>query len=509
MNNQQFRKLVLDAPQGERADGSSSSTGRAISGSSATSSLGSKQQSSIPMTPRSVFTQSDFSRQLLAHNAPPVKRFKSSVPKGMKLGEGYVDRVKAREGVEIDAEVADRERRLEALKELARNPETGEVDMELVIQQSKAMGGDAKSTHLVKGLDFALLERVKRGEDVLGIGSGSKGSKSTKSEEPGKIEERLEDELDKALGKVVVPVEKEKVKKSGHKVTREEVLAELKRQKAAAAASKGAATPTIPVLDSRFKKIGQPKPKKESKYGKTLKKRVKGDVDGEKNKFSTPLGMLPPSLPAAKVAPEEKDEDDDIDIFDDAGRDYNPLAGLESGNDSDSDSLPDEKESPESNGELTDSQEKATTAENTITLSSMSPPPRPKPNYFLEPEGDKEERYEPPTSTSALWAQNPDLAAALAKAAKLAERGGPSGASAEELEKEKRRKAMLENVDRDAMDMDMGFGGSRDWGDDEEEIVEGSKGGKKRKRGPKGPRKGDKTNAELVSRIAAEKYGKG
>jgi len=425
----------------------------------------------------------------------------------MKLGEGYVDRAKARESTEIDAEVAERERRLEALKEFARNPETGEVDMELIIQQSKAMGGDAKSTHLVKGLDFALLERVKRGEDVLGIGFGSKGSKGSRSEEPGKYEERLEDELDKALDKVVVPVEKEKVKKLGHKVTREEMLAELKRQKAAAVASKAAAAPPVPVLDSRFKRIGQPKPKKESKDGRSLKKKAKGDADGGKNKPSTRLGMLPPPLPAAKVIPEGKDEGD-IDIFDDAGRDYDPLAGLEDDN-SDSDSSADEKQTLELKGKQTDRQEKATAAGDTTIPSSMPPLPRPKPNYFLESEGGKEERYEPPTSTSALLAQNPDLAAALSKAAKLAERGGPSNASVGELEKEKRRKAMLENFDRDAMDMDMGFGGSRDWGDDEEEFVEGGKGGKKRKRGPKGPKKGDKNNAELVSKMATEKYGKG
>ncbi|KAF8455485.1 hypothetical protein BGX38DRAFT_1140404 [Terfezia claveryi] len=498
MNNQQFRKLVLDTPAVERADGSSSlNTVKATSGPSTTPSLGSKQRSFIPMTPRSVFTQSDLSRQLATHNAPPVKKFKSSVPKGMKLGEGYVDRAKARESAEIDAEVAERERRLEALKELARNPETGEVDMALIIQQSKAMGGDAKSTHLVKGLDFALLERVKRGEDVLGIGSGPKGSKGLKGEEPGKDEEQVEDELDKALDKVVVPVEKEKVKKPGHKVTREGMLAELKRQKAAV-------TPPVPVLDSRFKKIGQPKPKKESRDGKSLKKKAKGKADGGTNKSSTPLGMLPLPLPPTKAVPEGKDEGDDIDIFDDVGRNYDPLAGFEDDDGNDSSSSADEK-TLEQKGKQT--QEKATATEDTTILSSMPPLSHPKPNYFLESEDDREERYEPPSSTSALLAQNRDLAAALSKAAKLVERGGPSNAFAEDLEK--RRKAMLENFDRDAMDMDMGFGGSRDWGDDEEEFVEGSKVGKKRKRGPKGQKKGDKNNAELVSKIATEKYGKG
>ena len=129
-----------------------------------------------------------------------------------------MDRAKARESAEVGAEIVDRERLLEALKELARNPEPSEVDIELVIQQSKAMGGDAKSTHLVKGLDFALLERVKGGEEALGI--WSEGSKSSKNKEPGKHAERLEDELDKALDNVEVPVEKKKeVKKMSQKRT--------------------------------------------------------------------------------------------------------------------------------------------------------------------------------------------------------------------------------------------------------------------------------------------------
>jgi len=32
----------------------------------------------------------------------------------------------------------------------------------LVIQESKYLGGDMEHTHLVKGLDYALLEKVRR-----------------------------------------------------------------------------------------------------------------------------------------------------------------------------------------------------------------------------------------------------------------------------------------------------------------------------------------------------------
>ena len=400
-----------------------------------------------------------------------------------------MDRAKARDAAEVGADIAERERRLEALKELARNPETGEVDMELVIQQSKAFGGDVKSTHLVKGLDFALLQRVKKGEDVMGLGAGGKGGVDTGKEEDCKDDDRLEVELDKALDKAVVPVEKERVKKSGKKVTREEMLAELKRQKMEAAASKAAAAQPAPLLDSRFKKIGQPKEKK--KIEKPRKK-----MDKLKTKMaSAPLGMLLPALPLSKEA---QDEGDEIDIFEGVGVDYDPLAGLEDDDDSNSSDDDRVKQRPSASSEKKQSEDEAETKG-----GSMPPPPRPKPNYFNETE-EEEERYPPhPTSASALLAQNPDLAAALAKAAKLAPK---LESTAEELEKVNKRKVMLENFDRDAMDMDMGFGGSRDWGEDEEEYVESSK-GKKRKRN-RGAKKGDKNDADLVSKIAAEKYGK-
>ena len=444
---------------------------------------------------RPIFTQSDFHRQLAAHNAPPTKKFKSSTPKGVKLGEGYTDRAKTRETAGVDAEIADRERRLEAVKELARNTETGEVDMELVIQQSKAMGGDIKSTHLVKGLDFALLERVKRGEDVLGLSTGGKEARSSR---PDGGEARLEDELDRALDKMVIPMEKVKAKKVGKRVTREDMLAELKRQKAEAVTTKKAQPPSI--LDSRFKKIGQPKAgkKETNRNGKSRDKKARAlESSFKKNKLGTALGMLPPPLPTATVAKGE----DDLDIFEDAGREYNPLASLEDEEGSGSDSSSDEDEAFRPANKPEEHEEKTTDIKESNAASFMPTEPRPKPNYFLESDDDKEE-HKPSLSTSAFLIQNPDLAAALAKAAKLVP---PAQPSAEEQEKEQRRRAMLENFDRDAVDIDMGFGGSRDWGDDEEFVEEGK--GKKRKRGPKG-RKGDKNDAALVSRIATEKYGK-
>jgi hypothetical protein len=62
---------------------------------------------------------------------------------------------------------------LEQLEKAGVNPEAlGQLDAE----HTKFFGGDASLSHLVKGLDYALLQRVRgwRGEGVEGKG-GAKG----------------------------------------------------------------------------------------------------------------------------------------------------------------------------------------------------------------------------------------------------------------------------------------------------------------------------------------------
>ncbi|KAI5776673.1 hypothetical protein EDC01DRAFT_714577 [Geopyxis carbonaria] len=509
MNNAQFRKLLeTPRPPPSNSDGKSTAP-------SATPALGSRMRSSIPMTPRSLTTSNnEFARQLAAHRASqqPTKKFRSSAaPKGTKFGEGYVDRAKElREGDDVEDE---RERRLQALQELVKE---GAIDHDEYVKQTKLLGGDVSSTHLVKGLDFALLQRVKAGENVM-----DKDADSKKEER----EEDLEDKLEKALETEVVAVERKKEKKKGEMPpppkTRAEILAELKRQRQAA---KEAANP---VLGSKFRRITEPKekPKKEEEEevkvkhvmgadGKVKRKIKRSDKERERQAKAqlempapdaAPLGMMPPPPPpSAKPAEPEEDEDDDI--FADAGE-YDPLAGIA---DDDEDSSEDEDKEPKkrqkSEAPATDSPAPASPSISDKPVpepTSMPPPPRPKINYFNETEDTNSDDYKAPDSASSLIASNPDLAAALQRASKLGK--------TEESEQEKRRKAMTAAHERDSYDIDMGFGGSTNFDDDDDDEggAKGGAGPKKRKRGGGPKKKGDKNDAGVVGKIVEEKYGKG
>jgi len=190
--------------------------------------------------------------------------------------------------------------------------------------------------------------------------------------------------------------------------------------------------------------------------------------------------------------PKVVEEDEDVNIFDDAGDDYDPLAGL---GEDDSD---EEKE----DGEVAeDSKEKNVDVEERPAAGSMAPPPRPLPqpsgprNYFGEA------IIELPEETGPKALSDPTFLAALKKASTL-NPISKAAESEEEAAKEARRKKMLQQDDRDADDMDMGFGSSRfadeedfeekkiklsKWGGGDDDEEDGGKGdGKgKRKRGPK------------------------
>ncbi|TVY83367.1 hypothetical protein LSUE1_G001462, partial [Lachnellula suecica] len=312
---------------------------------------------------------------------------------------------------------------------------------------------------------------------------------------------------------------------TGKKRNRNQILADLK---AARLAAKEAAEPS---LGSRFKKVGGPRTEsrieKDSKGREVLitvdengneKRKVrkvppKTEPELEKghgllmpDKDVAPMGMEVPEIPKA---PEEEEEE--INIFDDAGDDYDPLAGLE-GSDSDED---------QEEGELSDSEEKKPKpgeAPSKPEPGSMAPPPRPTQprNYFGTSEPAKEE------STAPKGFSDPTLLAVLKKASSL-NPIAKEAENAEEAAKEARRKKMLQNDDRDAQDMDMGFGSSRfadeedfddkkvklsEWGSKGDDDEEGGKGdGKsKRKRGPK-KRKGDANSAADVLKVMERRKG--
>ncbi|KAF9775163.1 hypothetical protein IL306_006768 [Fusarium sp. DS 682] len=77
MNNDQFRKLL--AANSKKGPNSQDGTPAAPSSTSTGNALGSRQRSSIPMTPRALGgTQADFARQLAGRNKAirPQEKFK-------------------------------------------------------------------------------------------------------------------------------------------------------------------------------------------------------------------------------------------------------------------------------------------------------------------------------------------------------------------------------------------------------------------------------------------------
>jgi hypothetical protein len=203
------------------------------------------------------------------------------------------------------------------------------------------------------------------------------------------------------------------------------------------------------------------------------------------------------------------------------GDDYDPLAGL--GDDSD------DSEDEGEEGEVSEDKSTKETTDKEVKQpepGSMAPPPRPKQptaprNYFSTPLPSQEQ-----TSTQPAGLSDPTLLAALKKASSLNATSLTSEEkTTEEKAKEEKRRRMLQQYDRDAQDMDMGFGSSRfadeedfeekkvklsEWGGDDDGDEDGGKGdGKgKRKRGPK-KRKGDGNNAADVMRVLEQRKSKG
>lgn len=432
------------------------------------------------------------------------------------MAAGYIDRTKQR----TDEDEDDKAARVKALEEMKKLQQIDEDTFTKL--RDEILGGDVQSTHLVKGLDYKLLERVRRGEDVL----SGKNDDEDDDAEP----EDLDDEFEKLEERYVVAVEKEKSKKKGEmappslvpgkKRTRDEILAEMK---AARQAAKEAAQPS---LGARFKKVGAPKSTTriemdakgrevlivvdENGNEKRKIRKVQVEPETEKgngllmpDKDAKPLGMEVPEIPK-----EPEPEEEDINIFDDVEDDYDPLAGLED-DDSDSDEEAEDGEVAEDN-----QRKKPKTQDSAKELSvpgNMAPPPLPnKPrNYFGEPKPATADNEAKPKAFS-----DPTILAALKRASTL-NPISKAPESAEAAAKEARRKKMLQQDDRDMEDMDMGFGSSRfedeadfddakvklsAWGQGDDDEDEKGDGKSKRKRGSK-KRKGDANSVGDVMKI--------
>ncbi|KAI0506116.1 inosine-uridine preferring nucleoside hydrolase-domain-containing protein [Xylaria bambusicola] len=516
MNNEQFRRLIAaNAAKSPTSDnnGASSTPSRGVA-------LGSRQKSCIPMTPRSVagLSKSNFARQLAERNQPDKKekKFRSFAPKGSKLAEGYVDRTQARNSKE-EEEGDDRATRLKALEEAFKKEEIDQPTFDHL--RSQIAGGDLSSTHLVKGLDFKLLERIRKGENVY--------NNSEAHNEEDETPEDVDDELDRLEEEEVSTMTKEKTIKKGQlstaptnaskKRTRDQILAEMKAARGAAQMKKES------TLGDKFRKIGVKAPgTRIERDGRGREVMIITDEDGnEKRKVrkivpeepsqeandlmvpdpkAKPLGMEVPDKYKSKAKePEESD-----DIFDDVDDDYDPLAGLDDS--SDEDDKDDEASAEQAKAESADKE-----------ANRIMPPPS-RPVGVSEPRDYFKDSKTGLVSSETLAApsmSDPAIQAAFKKAASLR----AIADSSEEDDKEAREKAerlrkMLQNNDRDAQDLDMGFGTSRldddadldeqrvklsEWGRDEEEGGDHSRGGSKRKRGPK-KRKGDGNNAADVLR---------
>ncbi|KAL9021439.1 MAG: hypothetical protein Q9185_001336 [Variospora sp. 1 TL-2023] len=529
MNNSQFRRLVMDTP------------------STARNSDPNGARPSATPTVRSLASGAgiDFARQLAERDASlnpaSAKKFRSSAaPKGTKLGSGYHDRTQLRTSAEEDEKAS----RVKALEEMVKLGQMERATFEAL--RDEIVGGDVKDVHLVKGLDYKLLERVRRGEDVLAEPAASPQKAPAAAEGPPADDSiDVDEEFEKMEEREVQPVTKQETVKKGEmappplptaarKRTRDDILRELKasRQEAAEKAKQAQQSS----LSSKFHKIGAKKATSRVEIdGRGREVLIIVDADGNvKRKVkkakpeATPEtnGLLMPdkdakplgsdvTVPEVQPAAEEKDDED---IFEGVGGDYDPLGGeLDNNNTSD-----------ESEGELNESAK--------TTISPSQPPdsdktaiPLPKPpsapkNYFNEPAITSSD-----TSINPIPFQDPTILAALKKASTLDPLASSEDRSAsdEASKAAADRKRLLEAHDRDADDLDMGFGSSRF--EDEEDDGEGKRvklsvwaaaghegsgdGGKgkekeKRKRGPK-KRKGDKNSAVDVMKVLERRKGEG
>ena len=476
----------------------------------------------------------DFSRQLAERNAElnssGSKKFRSSAaPKGTKLGSGYQDRTQLRTSGEED----DKAVRVKALEEMVKLGQMDQSTFEKL--RDEIVGGDIKDVHLVKGLDYKLLERARRGEDVL---SGSVNSTSSqgqhfdnKNQPAPEPEVDVDEEFEKLEERQIQPMAKEEKSKKGEmappppvagkKRTRDDILKELKASRAAAAEKAKQST-----LGPKFVKLGEKKERsriERDERGREVlitvddegrvKRKVKKSTTEETynghmllmpDKDAKPLGM--------EVAPVvEAPIEDDGDIFEDVGADYNPLGDMDDSDSVDSsdteDKVPAKPPEPSPPPKPSESE----------TLA-VPPPPGKRRNYFGDADDDEEDSNAPPTNPLT----DPTILAALKKASSI--NPIPSGSTNEEAAaKLERRKKMLESHDRDAEDMDFEFGSSRfgdqedgedkrvklsAWGGDGDKDGGKEEGKAKRKRGAK-KRKGDVNSAADVLKVMERRKAEG
>jgi len=540
-------------------------------------SLGSKARSFIPMTPRSIKSnhdsRNDFAKQVADQTGrgqdgqPLQKKFRSSArPKGTRLATGYVDRAKERLQEQED-EGEDKQTRLKRLEEMLKQEKIDQDTFEK-LREELGVGGDIASTHLVKGLDFKLLDRVRRGEDV------SKAADT--ADEPPAAEEDVdvEDELERALEKDVAAlarstsqalvddedaVSAKTLEPEGQTatLTRDEILRRLRENRKNPALSTTAEplleAPQTTLDHSKFRKLESAKKPNKHKYTETVNgrrrevlvitgkdgtmKRKTRWLDPEPDPSSAktqeeqrwgsdlPAELLARQQASAEEADKQDHQEEDEDIFGGV-TDYDPLAGL---NSDDEVEAGETKENDEGPVEETPGDEAASRSVKPLKSTSQSR------NYFATSTADGTEE------SSKAPAHDPSIIAAIKRAAQIRKQEEAegtdstpqegSGTAAKPLEESERSRALLKKLQQqsrqDDMDLDMGFGGDTRYDDDEGDgkqklsewkgadaygedndedgVTKGE--GSKRKRGGK-KKKGDKNSyADVMSVIEGRKKG--
>ena len=326
---------------------------------------------------------------------------------------------------------------------------------------------------------------------------------------------------------------------AGRKRTRDEILRDLKAARAAAkngGARTDEAAKAEPALGARFKKVGalpapgQARIERDDKGREVLitvdaegrvKRKVRRARAAEGNGLLVPDAGAAP-LGADAVVPErpveEAVEEEEGDIFEGVGAEYDPLgdeedsaSGSASEEDAEDGEVPERPSRPPPPNESVAAPPTSTGP----TEPSGAAPSGPR-NYFGSTDTTDVDDATAPTNPL----QDPTIMAALKRAAAIAQpdkTDADAKASARSTVQD--RAAML---DRDDADMDMGFGSSRmdddedeegfkgklaAWGDEEGEGGE-KRGGQQRKRGKK-KRKGDKDSAKDVLAVLERRAKEG
>ena len=486
-------------------------------------------------------SENNFARQLAERNAEDnpsnAKRFRSSAaPKGTKLRSGYQDRTQFRTSGEED----DKATRVRALEDMVKLGQMDQATFEAL--RDEIVGGEVKDVHLVKGLDYKLLERVRRGEDVLADKANStqveEGHEENRQIQP---EADVDNEFEKYAERAIQPIVKEQISKkgemappvpvAGQKRTRDDILRELKASRFAAAESTKQAHKSA--LGPRFMKIGATKDKSRiekdergreilitvGEDGRVKRKVKKANVDERDGLLMPDKDVKPLGMQVIPIAPPvvSSGAEDEGDIFEGVGVDYNPLGDVGDNDDSSDDS--------DGEGGVRTPSTAPPEPSESETSTSMPPPPVPQQrsplrrrrDYF----GETEEEKDATEDVGRNLLTDPTMLAALKKASAMYPFPTSEPGNEEEAAKLARRKKMLEFHDRDAEDMDMEFGSSRfgdaedgedrkvklsKWGGDRGEAEGRGESKDKKKRGAK-KRKGDGNSAADVLKVMERRRG--